>query len=198
MNVNKFFLLILTAASLHYCSQPAPVSLPVNFSTLQISAALGPGDVFEVKVYKEPDLSGIFQISQQGTVEYPLLGSLTVDNLTTVEISQLIRDRLKNGFLEKPFVNVFVKEFNSKKIHVLGEVKKPGTFKYEENMTIIEAITTAGGFTASARPNYTVLTRVEEGKKRRIILPVEQISKGLEKNFSIKPGDIVFVPETIL
>jgi polysaccharide export outer membrane protein len=154
--------------------------------------------VFEVKVYRENDLCGIFQVSPQGTIEYPLLGSLRVENLTAVQISQLIRDKLKDGFIKEPYVMVFIKEFNSKKIHILGQVSKPGTFKYEDNMTIIEAITLAGGFTGSARPDSTVITRVEKGKESRFTLPVEKISKGLEKNFYLKPGDIIFVPETIL
>jgi polysaccharide export outer membrane protein len=104
--------------------------------------------------------------------------------------------KLKQGFLKEPQVSVFVKEYNSKKVFVFGEVQKPGTFMYEEEMTIIQAITVAGGFAKSAAKNKVSVTRLEDGIEKRIFLSVEEIGRGKERNFFLMPGDIVFVPES--
>jgi protein involved in polysaccharide export with SLBB domain len=89
-------------------------------------------------------------------------------------------------------------EYNSKKIFVLGQVSKPGTFPFEGKMNIIQAVTLAGGFTNMARKNSVIVTRVEDGIERRIRVPVDRISEGLMPNFQLQPEDIVYVPETVL
>jgi polysaccharide export outer membrane protein len=95
-------------------------------------------------------------------------------------------------------VTVFVKESNSKKIFVLGEVQKPGTFPFENSMTVVQAITLAGGFKDLADKNRTVVTRVVDGTEKKFVVPVEAIGLGREQNVLLQPGDIVFVPETWL
>lgn len=159
---------------------------------------IGPGDVFEVHVYQEKELSGTYRVAPDGNIDFPLIGLLKVDGLTPGQVADLIRGGLREGFIRDPNVNVFVKEFNSKKVFVLGEVVKPGTFRFEESMNIIQAITVAGGFTDRASKNGTVVTRVEGGLEKRIGVPVEDISEGRSPNFFLKPGDIVFVPESVL
>jgi len=162
-------------------------------------AAVSAGDIFEVRVYRETDLSGLFQVSPDGTVEYPLLGTLKVDGLTSSEIARLLREGLEKGFLKRPFVTVNIKEFLSKRVYVLGQVEKPGTFRFEDGMSVIQVITLAGGFTKSSRPNKTVVTRVDAGGQEiRTEVPVNDISIGKARNFFLRPGDIVFVPESIL
>jgi polysaccharide export outer membrane protein len=162
------------------------------------ATALGPGDVFEVRVFREKELSGTFQVAPDGTVDFPLIGSIRVDGLNSSEVSARIRDGLANGYLREPFVTVTVTEFQSKRVYVLGQVAKPGTFRYEEGMTVIQAVTLAGGFTKTARPNSVVVTRNQGGKEVRIEVPVADISRGTARNLALRPGDIVFVPESIL
>jgi len=162
------------------------------------AAALGPGDVVEVRVYREQELSGLFQVSPDGTIDYPLLGTRRVDGLTSSQLASQIRDGLRDGYLKEPYVTVTVKEFLSKRVYVLGQVEKPGTFRFEDGMNVIQVITLAGGITKSARPNSTVVTRVEGGKETRLVVPVKDISEGRARNFQLRPGDIVFVPESIL
>ena len=91
---------------------------------------------------------------------------------------------------------MLIREYNSKKIFVFGEVQKPGTFPYEQNMSIIQAITLAGGFTKLASKNNINVTRLIDGQERKIRIPVEDIGIGREKNFLLQPGDIVFIPES--
>jgi len=178
-------------------SEPAPNPPQfIDLSTIGGSTTLGPGDIFEVKVYGEPDLSGIFRVSSDGFVNFPLIGKIKVDGLPAIKVEEIIISRLKDGFLKDPQVSVFIKEYNSKKIFVFGEVQKPGTFIYEDNMTIIQAITIAGGFTKLADKNKVSVTRIENNEEKRIYLPVEDIGKGKERNFFLKPGDIIFVPES--
>lgn len=181
-----------TTASSTYNSVPVDSRLAVQ------AASLGPGDEFEVRVYEEASLSGSFVVSPTGQVDYPLLGSLTVEGLTPQQVSGLIRTRLAAKYIRQPYVVVQVKTLNSKKIIVLGEVKSPGRFNYGDRMTIVEAITLAGGFTTLAERNYTIVTRGEAAGTRRVAVPVEKIMQGLATNFLLQPGDIVFVPETIL
>ena len=159
---------------------------------------LGPGDVFSVNVYGEKALSGQHQISPEGTVDVPLIGRITVTGLTPSEIARSIKERLLDGYLKSPYVSVYVKEYNSKKIFVLGEVRKPGTFKYEDKMTIVQAVTLAGGLKALAAKDRLILTRVVEGAERKFVVPFERISEGRSSNVFLQPGDIVFVPESWL
>lgn len=160
------------------------------------ASTLGPGDVFEVRVYGEPDLTGLYRVSPAGEIQFPLIGSVRVDGRLPQDVERVIADRLKNGFLREPQISLFVKEYNSQKIFVFGEVNKAGTFPFEANMSIIQAITLAGGFTKAAWKNRTHVTRIVNGKKERLEVPVEAIGEGREKNFPLQPGDIVFVPES--
>jgi len=161
------------------------------------SSTLGPGDVFQVKVYQEKDLSGVYRVSAAGKINFPLIGFVEVVGLTPSEVANKVAMLLEKDYLRNPQVDVFVTEYNSKKVYVFGQVKKPGTYKYEPEMTIIQAITLAEGFTPLASRNKTSVTRLVNGEEVRITLPVERIGEGVEKNFAILPGDIVFVPESL-
>jgi polysaccharide export outer membrane protein len=160
--------------------------------------SLGPDDVFEVRVYNEPTLSGVFRVSPNGTVDFPLIGSVAVEGKRQEEVASLLGNRLRAGFIRDPFVTVYIKEYNSKKIFVMGMVEKPGTFVFQDGMNIVQAITLAGGFSTTAVKNETIVTRVLNGGEQRIPVPVDEISAGRAKNFRLFPGDIVFVPESVL
>ncbi len=160
------------------------------------SATLGIGDVVEVRVYQEADLSGAFKISPEGVIDFPLCGRISVMGMTSTKASDAITSCLKNGYLKNPQVNVLVREYTSKKVFVLGEISKPGTFPFEENMSIIQAVLLAGGFTKVSAKNGTSVTRLVDGQEVRVRVPVADIEQGREKNFALQPGDIIFVPES--
>lgn len=174
------------------------VELPVDTAALRKTMTLGPGDVFEVRVHGEKDLSAEYRLAADGTINFPFIGKVKVVGRTPNQLAKEIESRLKDGYLVNPFVSVVVKEYNSKKIYVLGQVTKPGTFPYEGGMNIIQAITLAGGFTPMAKTNSVIVTRMENGVERRISVPAGKISEGLAPNFVLKPGDIVYVPERVL
>ncbi len=161
------------------------------------ASTLGPGDVFEVKVYDEKDLSNIYRVSAAGTINFPLVGKVHVEGMTATDAADRIQDMLGKKYLRNPQVSVFIKEYNSKKISVFGQVNKPGTFKYEDNMSVTQAVSMAGGFTKMAAKDDTNVTRIEAGEEKKYPVPVESIAQGQAKNFYLQPGDIVYVPESI-
>ncbi len=161
-----------------------------------LAGQLGPDDVFEIRVYGEKELSGVYRVSTDGTIDFPLLGRVIVSGRTAATLNVLLTERL-HKYLRQPHVSVFVKDYNSQKVFVFGKVNRPGTFEFTQGMNIVEAITLAGGFERTADENGTYVTRSLNGKEQRIRVPVEDIGEGKVVNLFLIPGDIVYVPETI-
>lgn len=157
---------------------------------------LGPNDVFEIRVVGEQELTGAYRVSSDGAIAFPFCGRVAVAGQTATQVSGLLTTCLADGYLKNPQVTVFIKEANSKKVFVLGEVQKPGTFAYEDGMSVIQAITLAGGFTKLAAKNSVLVTRTVDGKEQRVKLAVDDIGTGKRENFYLQPGDIVFVSES--
>jgi protein involved in polysaccharide export with SLBB domain len=164
---------------------------PIVDTTLEV------GDSFEVKIWGEADLSGTYRVSNEGTITMPLAGVIKVHGLDQNQVGKLISERLADGILRNPQVIVSFKDMASKKVYIIGQVAKPGTFSYTPLMSVLEAITGAGGFTALAAKNDTTITRSESGKKTIVRVPVEEIGEGKAKNVYLKPGDIINVPERL-
>lgn len=159
---------------------------------------LGPGDIFEVKVYGEEDLSGVYRVSSQGEITFPLVGKVPVDGLSPSQVESIITQRLGNGYLKEPYVMVFVKEFVSKRITVTGQVNKPGTFQFYPGVNVVDAIALGGGLTDAAMTNQVILTRYSGGREQRFDIPLQAIREGKAPNFALQPGDSVFVPKSML
>lgn len=184
------------------CRYPTPLgnakteyTVPENTAS---SNALAANDLLEVRVYQEPDLTGVYRVDPQGQVDFPLCGKVAVGGLNASGAAEALTQCLRNGFVRRPQVSVLVKEFNSKKVFVFGEVSKPGSFVFEEGMTIIHAISQAGGLTRTAAKNSVNVTRVVDGQEVKLPVKVEDIVVGREKNFYLTPGDIIFVPESFI
>jgi polysaccharide export outer membrane protein len=158
---------------------------------------IGIDDVFDVRVYGEPDLSGSYRVATDGTIDYPLTGRLSVTGLRSGEVQQLLVAKLKEGFLKNPQITVTVKERNSQKIAVFGQVAKPGQVGYYPNMTIVDAIASAGGFTGIAAKNSVNLRREVSGKIETHIYPVADIAEGRSQNVMVLPGDVLVVDERV-
>ena len=168
-----------------------PPAAPVADTTL------GVGDTFEVRVYGEQDLSGTYRVGAEGTITFPLAGIIKVEGLEPQAIAQAIAKKLSEGILRNPQVTVLVREQTSKKVYILGQVSKPGTFTYTPSMSVVEAITAAGGFTSLAAKNAITVTRNDGGKKITLQVPVDDIGVGRAKNVYLRPGDIISVPERL-
>ena len=130
------------------CATPHPAP---QMMTVPVAVdRLGVDDLYDVRVYAESDLSGTYRVASDGTIDFPLAGRIAVAGLGSSDVQQEIVNRLKTGYLKNPQVTLMVKEWNSRKISVLGQVQRPGAVSYFPNMTIVDAIASAGGFSSIA------------------------------------------------
>lgn len=161
-------------------------------------STLGPGDVFEVRVFGEKDLTGKYKVGPDGSIRFPFLGVLLVNGKDVDQVAREIADKLQlGGFLADPHVSVFVEESNSKRISVLGAVAKPGTFPLVPGTTVVQAVSSAGGFTPLASKDDTVVTRRISGRLEKYRVQVSEVTRGNADDFLLRSGDIVFVPERV-
>jgi protein involved in polysaccharide export with SLBB domain len=159
---------------------------------------LGVDDVFDVRVVGEPDLTGQYRVAADGTIDYPYVGRIEVLGLGPGEVQKELTKRLKDGYIRSPQVAVLVKEWNSRKVNVLGQVSKPGPIPYFPRMTIVDAISAAGGFTAIAAKNSVHLRRdLKNGRVQTRNYRVADISEGRAPNVIILPGDVLVVEERV-
>jgi protein involved in polysaccharide export with SLBB domain len=158
---------------------------------------LGIDDVFEVRVFSEPDLSGPYRIAADGTIDYPFAGRISVVGLRSGDVQELVASKLRDGYLKHPQVSVMVKEWNSRKVSVIGQVQHPGSVAYFPKMTIVDAIAAAGGFTGIAAKNSVTLRREAKGSVESRNCPVAEISEGRAPNIVLRPGDILVVDERL-
>ena len=161
------------------------------------NVGLGAGDVFEVRVFGEKELSQSYRVDAGGFFDFPLIGRVQTKGLTPSALEKEIATRLREGYLRDPSVSVLVREYTSRKILVLGDVASPGKFGFTRGVTVVEAIALAGGFLPTANTDFVVVTRRVQGEETRITVPVGQISRGLAANLELLSGDIVFVPDTL-
>ena len=143
-------LLLLLVASTAGCPASRAIEIRRSEAPPKVDLSLGPGDVFDVRIFGENDLSGRYRVGGEGAIEFPLIGALKVAGLAPAEVGALIARRLRDGILRSPQVSIFVVEQVSKKVHILGQVAKPGTFAYAPGMNIVEAITQATASEASS------------------------------------------------
>ena len=160
-------------------------------------AVLGPSDVVEVRVFGEPELSGAHQVTADGALRLPLVGSVEVDGLEPEQAQARIEEAYNARYLKNAQVSLIVKKYNSRRIYVLGQVKKPGNYEYAPRMTVIGAIAQAGGTSRLAAPNRTVITRGKGDAQKRMQIPVSDIQRGQAADVELAPGDTVFVPESM-
>ncbi len=188
--------LLCALASAATCGLPPATDLPPP--DLGQTELLGPGDVVEVRVFNEPDLTGIHQISENGTIRLPLIGPVSAAGHTPDQLSATITDAYNARYLKSAEVSLFIKERNSQKVFVLGSVGKPGPVPIDAGrMTVIEAIARAGGTTKVADGSRALLTREHQGKQVRVAVDVAAIGRGQAPDVELQPGDILFVPETL-
>jgi len=128
---------------------------------------LGVGDSIEVKVGGEADLSGVFRISGEGTIIYPLLGAVEVVGASVGQVARTLRDRLADGYLVSPQVAVYVSECASKRVMVLGDVPAPGFYFLKANSSLLSLLTDAGFLISN--PNVSiVITHAEAAKSNGV------------------------------
>ncbi|MBI5194700.1 MAG: polysaccharide export protein [Nitrospirae bacterium] len=160
---------------------------------------LGSGDKVEINVYRHDDLKKTVQIDVSGKITYPLLGDIQAGGLSIFQLRDKIRDGLSK-YLVDPQVSVGVASVQGQKVIVLGEVRTPGFFQIETSMTVLEAVSRAGGFTLDGKKKSVLLIRGGLKTPQLITLNLEKaLSKGdLAQNIQLQRDDIVYVPRTYI
>ena len=183
-------------------AQPAFPS-PYDRNALAEEYRIAPGDVLQVFVWREPDLSREIRVRTDGLVTVPLLGDLSAVNKTpkglAAELAQLL-----GKFITAPNVTVTVTYSSTQRFFVLGLVAKPGEFPLLGRTTLLQALALAGGFQEYAKTEDVKVIRQEvtqvggQARSREVVLPVnyKALAQGqnLHQNFLVKPGDVIVVP----
>jgi polysaccharide biosynthesis/export protein len=173
-------------------TQAKPVAKPLMFGDSEYR--LGAEDVIEVFVWKEPELSSTVVVRPDGNVSLPLIGELEAAGRTATYLQAEIAKRLKQ-YVSEPVVNVMVKEINSPKISVLGQVRKPDVYAIKRRITVLEAIALAGGFTDFAKKDrvYVLRNGQPNGQQRRIKVDLKNAVKEGTGMLYLEPTDTVYV-----
>lgn len=173
-----------------------------NVSQLKNSDAylLQPGDLLEISVFREPEMDRTLRINTTGTITFPLIGTIKVSNCSIAQAEETLVNSLTK-YLKNPQVSILIKEYANNTVYVLGQVKRPSSLQIppEKNLTVLEAITSAGGFTELANTSKVKVLRMENGKQKSIEVDISQITKQGKKSLDIKlmSGDVIFVPQSI-
>ena len=155
---------------------------------------LGPDDVIEVTVYQDKGLDRTVPVRPDGKISLPLIGEMPASGKTATDLQKEIALRLKQ-FVADPTVTVVVKEVNSPKVSVLGEVKNPGMYKIKDRATLLDAIALAGGLTEYAKKNKIVVIRTDSnGPPHQFKLNIDDQIKGRRTEpFYILPYDKIYI-----
>jgi polysaccharide export outer membrane protein len=157
---------------------------------------IGDDDLLEINVWKETDLCKTIPVRSDGKISLPLVGEVQAAGRTPVQLEEEITSRLRN-FITEPAVTVMVQKINSLKFNVMGEVSKPGSFTLTTNMTVVDAIATAGGFKDFAKKkSIYILHTNPNGTEARLSFNYNDFVKGKNPkgNIRLQPGDTVVVP----
>lgn len=157
-------------------------------------------DILKINIFMEDDLQKVYRVSQSGYISYPFAGKVRVAGLTVSELEEKLTRLLSPDYFVSPQITGYVKEYHSRKIFILGAVNNPGSYSIppEKELSVVEAISLAGGFTKVAALNKTKIIRVENGREKNIEVKITEITKEGDKSKDIKlqPNDIIIIPES--
>lgn len=179
---------------------PSAVAPQVQSSSMLDNYILSPNDVILVKVFEEPDLDSQHRVSQDGTINFPLIGAVQVSGRTVAQAASTIRERLLKGYLRNPQVRVNVIQYASRRITVLGQVQRPGSYVLpnEERADLLQAIAMAGGFTRLADEGKVLVRRNVNGVETILKVNAHAETKNSSSElFEVQPDDIITVRERI-
>jgi polysaccharide export outer membrane protein len=195
-------LLALTALALPTFGQGQAQQKPPTTGASQSAAAtldpnyvIGPEDVLNIDVWKEAEISRSVPVRPDGKISLPLLRDVQAAGLTPIQLSQSITEKLKK-FLAEPQVTVIVTAINSQRVYLIGEIGRPGAYPMLPGMTMLQAISIAGGLAQFANGKKIYLLRNENGKETKYPFNYKEVISGVrpEQNLVLKAGDTIVVP----
>lgn len=195
--------LVMLAGHASAVAQQAPQMQPVADPVYRLGAA----DELKVTVFSETALSGSFRIDADGSIAYPLVGRIIVAGMTVRDIELAIVERLRNGYVRDPRVSVEILQFRSRSVFIMGDVRTPGKYALEGDVTLLEVLALAGALTDSAgdeisirRPNTPGATTgpslPQDSDSAEVVrVSVTDLQSGrLSSNLMLQDGDTIFVP----
>jgi len=159
------------------------------------SYVIGPTDVLDISVWKEPEVSRTVPVRPDGRISLPLLSDVQAAGLTPTQLAAHITESLRK-FMAGPQVTVIVSTINSQRIYILGEVTRTGAYPLLPGMTVLQALSSAGGFTQFANIKNIYLLRQENGQQVKHAFNYKDVTNGKkpEQNVVLKAGDTIIVP----
>ena len=178
-----------------------PADVPVSFFFHASTGStddykLGPEDVIEVRVFELDQLNRTLRVSGDGKIELPLVGSIEVSGLTPNKVAAQIADRLRDRYVQNPQVSIFITEFKSQKISLLGAVATPASYPLSGQRRLLQLLAEAGSLGAEAGNTLYVFRQTEDGRSARLTVPLnELLLQGDPRwNVLLRPGDVISVP----
>ena len=156
---------------------------------------IGPEDVLDINVWKEPDMTRIVPVRPDGKISLPLINDVQAAGSTPQQLASTVTEKLRK-FLTEPQVTVIVTQINSQRVFVIGEVLRAGAFPLIPGMTVLQALSSAGGFTTFADVKKIHVMRLVNGKRIELPFNYREVLKGdnPDQNIKLEPGDTVVVP----
>lgn len=201
----KVIVVLLIAQFILACSsnvKPLPTATIHPSNTADINSykyLIGAGDVLNIFVWRNPEVSGSFIVRPDGMITTSLVEDIEVSGKTPTELARSIEEIL-GTYLRDPVVTVTVNEFVgpfSEQIRVIGEAAKPQAINYTQHMTLLDVMIEVGGLTEFANGNGAVLVRIENGKQQQYEVMIDELLKDgeISANVDMLPGDIIIIPE---
>ncbi len=159
---------------------------------------VGAGDIFTLQIVSEKDLPSEYQVASDGTVDLPYVQTIQVAGLEPQEIARVVRQKLiDDKILTNPIVVVQVKEYHSRTVILLGQVAKPGSFPLTPGLTLMQAISLAGGLSQIANDDNVTLTRKMGAGTKTVTISVDAITEGKAPDVPLQAGDRIYVHERL-
>jgi polysaccharide export outer membrane protein len=161
---------------------------------------LSPNDLLDFRVFQEPELDGVIRVAGDGNALFPLIGSVAIGGRTVGEATDLVAARFRDGYLVHPQISITVRQYAKKLFTVLGEVQKPGSYDMQglPEITLLQAVGMAGGYTKVADSGHVTIKRVEDGKEKVLKYNARKMASGSGNSaIMIRPGDVITVNESL-
>ena len=170
-------------------------SQTISYDAKDRTYVIGPEDLLVINVWKEPELSHTVPVRPDGKISLPLVEDIQASGLTPVELARAIESRLKR-FITNPTTTVIVQQSNSYRVYLMGEVARPGAYPLVPQMTVLQALATAGGFREFANVKEITVLRVLGGKSVKYPFNYKQVIRGkqTQQNILLRNGDTIIVP----
>jgi polysaccharide biosynthesis/export protein len=173
---------------------PAAAATAKKSASTDPNYTIGPQDVLDINVWKEDQLTKTVPVRPDGKISLPLLNDIQAAGLTPTQLAAQITESLKK-YVTDPQVTVIVREINSQRVYLIGEVSRAGAYPLLPGMTVLQALSSAGGFTQFANTKKIYVLRTENGKQEKFPFNYkEALAAKSDENIVLKAGDQIVVP----